>query len=43
VLTADVGTSSLGQGPSVNCLVDIAVAADPPPPGWDKPPSFSRP
>jgi biotin/methionine sulfoxide reductase len=32
VLTHDTGTSSLGQGPSVNCLVRIASWIDPLPP-----------
>ena len=42
VLTADVGTSRLAQGPSVNCLVEIAAEADPSPPGWGEPPIFVR-
>lgn len=42
VLTADIGTSRLSQGPSVNCLVDIRPEPAPPAPGWNDPPLFSR-
>lgn len=42
VLTADIGTSRLSQGPSVNCLVDIAPEPAPPTPDREDPPLFSQ-
>jgi biotin/methionine sulfoxide reductase len=42
VLTADVGTSKLSQGPAVNCLVEIERWGDAPPVMAFSPPSIDR-